>query len=392
MKKKLLTLMLAAACVVAGCKTSSKHEGAVTELPTDSLRKQWTRDLQMKGDQPRDMYVRGGSLFIYSENNVLYHMNRLSGAVVFMSDIAKPGATVRAPLLAKDAVVVPVGTRLEFLDKRGFYEKTIELRSPIRSGVATDGTAYYMGLDAADGTGRLISVDIKRPYSPAHWELMVGGGISSTPAFIGGALYAGSDDGNVYALTADRLAVWGINRGMFTTGGPITGDITAEKSGVYVASADSKLYCLDPGSGKVKWQYFAGSALYDSPAVTATSVYINVRDKGLTAIDKTQGKTHRQAKWVCADANMFLAEGERHAFLRGKNNMILAVDKTTGEVVFRSRRKDLVAFATNTTDGLIYAGTKSGEVMAAVAVLTHGTVGELVWMKPAAAAAMLASR
>ena len=39
-------------------------------------------------------------------------------------------------------------------------------------------------------------------------------------------------------------------------GHPVT-DLKADDFGVYVAATDTKLYCLDRATGKIKWQYFA---------------------------------------------------------------------------------------------------------------------------------------
>ena len=238
----------------------------------------------------------------------------------------------------------------------------------------------------------MVCVDVKRPYSPAQWELQTGGAVSCTPAFYGGVLYAGSDDGRVYAMTPDRVAAWGSNHGHFDTRGPIRGDITAEKSGVYVASADSKLYCLDPRDGKIRWQYYAQATLNASPNVTASSVYIHVNGRGLVALDKAEGKFNRDARWICPEATQFLAEDAGHCYARGRDNSILALDKKTGEIKFRSQRKDFVAFATNTVDGMIYGATETGQVVAVVAVLTHGEVGEVAMANPAEWSMLAAGR
>jgi len=56
---------------------------------------------------------------------------------------------------------------------------------------------------------------------------------------------------------------------------------------------------------------------------------------------------------------------------------VIAIDKQTGEQRFTSKRNDLVAFATNTKDGTIYAATASGQVIAITPVLKPGNVGEI---------------
>jgi len=51
--------------------------------------------------------------------------------------------------------------------------------------------------------------------------------------------------------------------------------------------------------------------------------------------------------------------------------------------VFTTHRKDLVAFAVNTKgDGIIYAGTKDGQVIAIAPVLKAGFMGEVAQWVP----------
>ena len=56
-----------------------------------------------------------------------------------------------------------------------------------------------------------------------------------------------------------------------------------------------------------------------------------------------------------------------------------AADRATGQVKLRSKRKDMSLFAVNTTsNGLIYAATTRGEVLAITPVAKPGTYGEWV--------------
>jgi outer membrane protein assembly factor BamB len=201
----------------------------------------------------------------------------------------------------------------------------------------------------------------------------------------------GDDAGNVYAVNAEsRAPIWPIKQegredGVFGAAGGIRGDVRADEYGVYVASTDTKLYCLNRTDGRIRWQYFAGQPLQHSPAVTATSVYEYVGGQGLIAIDKMQGEAVRKAKWTVANAIQFLAEDEKHAYLERNDHAIIAVDKATGSPKFESQRKDLVAFATSIKNNVIYATTKDGQVRAIVPVFNAGTIGEIV-MTPIGAA------
>jgi outer membrane protein assembly factor BamB len=183
----------------------------------------------------------------------------------------------------------------------------------------------------------------------------------------------------VYAVNGDnREPIWATSTGqVFQTYGPVTAALRADDFGVYVPSTDSKFYCLDKTQGRVKWQYFAGSSLRDDPEVTATMVYLPVLGRGIVAIDKLNGPAIREPRWICKDAKQLVSEDEKYAYFARADNIVIAIDKQTGEQRFTSKRNDLVAFATNTKDGIIYAGTKTGELIAITPVLKPGNVGEI---------------
>jgi outer membrane protein assembly factor BamB len=154
--------------------------------------------------------------------------------------------------------------------------------------------------------------------------------------------------------------------------------VKADEGGVYVASMDSKVYCHEPASGRMRWQYYGSAPLVDSPVITADTVYQVVPGVGLAAIDKNTGEINRQAKWVVKGATRFCSHDEKNVYVVGPNNQILAVDRQTGEVRFKSQRQDLVAYAINTKTPIIYASTRDGTVIGIKPVTTPGTVGTLV--------------
>jgi outer membrane protein assembly factor BamB len=207
------------------------------------------------------------------------------------------------------------------------------------------------------------------------------GAVSAAPALWEDAVYFASEGGDVYAVTAaSRDSIWPLPGGVFKTGGPIVADLAVDADALYVASTDNKLYALNRNNGTIRWQYFASSALRASPTATSDTVYQFVPGTGLVAIDKSSGDYNRKPRWVAQDATQFLAQDERNAYVRRKDNRIEARDRKTGEVRFVSQRRDLAVFGTTSVkeDGMIYAGTSAGRVIAIRPVLKPGTVGEVV--------------
>jgi outer membrane protein assembly factor BamB len=167
---------------------------------------------------------------------------------------------------------------------------------------------------------------------------------------------------------------------VFKTGSAIVADLAVDEQTLYVASTDTKLYALNRNNGRIQWTYHGGAPLRTSPAVTTDMVYQYVRGRGVVAIDKRAGKFNREPLWVAGDATQFLAQDETNAYVRRRDNAIVARDKKTGEVKFTSQRRDLDVFGTNTmsNDGVVYASTREGRVIAVRPILRAGVIGEVV--------------
>jgi outer membrane protein assembly factor BamB len=261
---------------------------------------------------------------------------------------------------------------------RGRKLRTLDLDYSLRGPGIGSGKRIYVGNNADNGN-RVAAIDVERDYANTRWQLMTFGAVSAAPALHKGVLYIGSEDGRIYAVTETREPHWPLEGGVFLTYGSIRADIKADDFGVYVASTDSKLYCVDRSNAKVKWQYFAGAELRQSPIITPKTVYLAVPGKGVVAINKTEGKYNREPDWVVADGVQFLSEDNKYAYIRRNDNVIVAIDRETGEAAFKSKRADFDLFASNDkSDGVIYAATTNGQVMAIQPVLKPGSVGELV--------------
>ncbi len=106
-------------------------------------------------------------------------------------------------------------------------------------------------------------------------------GFMSTPAVVNGKLYTGADDGKVYCLNAATGAkLWEANAGGVPTRAPAifstigAGSPTVVGDRVYVAAANSLLYCFNTLNGAVIWTYNAtGDIQVMTPTVVDGAVY-----------------------------------------------------------------------------------------------------------------------
>jgi outer membrane protein assembly factor BamB len=366
--------------MLAGCQTNPPAPPGPSMGPigVGSFVEQWQAPLALAGsNQLTDLVYQDNVLFVTTDRNSVYAIDATGGKIEWVHQVGNPDDQLRKPYMpAKGITVVPAGSTLVEISGNGRNLKTIEIGHSVRSSLAGSANFVYAGLDYANG-GHLARIDLSLPLNNVRWELMTRAGISATPVLFGGVIYAGGEDGNVYAVNESRLLNW---PDVFKTAGPILADVKADTFGVYVASMDSKLYCIDIGSGKIKWTYFSGTGLNadSTPQVTNDSVYVYVPGNGVAAIDKTTGDPFRKPRWTVVGTKQFLAEDEQNVYLRGMDNSIIGVDKKTGDTKLHSQRHDLIAFASNTKTDMIYAATAEGQVIGIKAVTKAGVVGRVV--------------
>lgn len=379
MKTPLLISILALTCA-AGCTSHTERTQApiIRELPPQSFTPTWTANLNLSDSNPATaMYVRDEQLFVYSKDHTSHVIARRGGQLQHIEKV-QTIATVAPPLLLGEQIVYPTNTTLEVFDTKGKHVRRVNLPASMRSsGAAGVNDLVILGTDNSRG-GRVVAMDLTREYDTPRWELMTGGGVSSAPVIMQGILYAASEDGGVYAVNRERTSVWPTPGGVFSTDGPILADLVIDEYGVYVASTDGKLYCLGRSDGKIRWQYFASTQLTVAPVATADSVYQYVEGEGILAISKTEGEYNRTPKWKVGSARSFLAEDKTYAYLRSKDNRVLAVERSSGNVKFKSESRFDI-FGGNTSDGAIYVGKKDGTIYSLVPVLAPGKTGEMVF-------------
>ncbi len=367
----------AAPLALTGCAPKPMPPASVV-APVGSFIQAWRLPVTLKDDKIRSLSLLGETLYVYSEKNTVIAINAASGRAIYQRSIEADGIPLKPPVMVKDHVAFPTGDTIHILDANGKQTDVVQLDHAMRSGAASSGTAIYVGLDYPGG-GRLAAIDLTRRFNRTRWELLTFAGLSAAPAVHANIVFAASEDGRVYAVGEDRLPVWPLENSAFDTGRKILADVKADDTGVYVASTDTKLYCLELGTGKIKWQYYSNVPLTRPVELTTTMAYLPVEGRGIVALAKNEGKYNREAKWVVPGATDFLAEDERYAYLLGSGGRIIGVEKTTGDIKFLSSQSGFTILAKNLNpkNNLILVATKEGTIFGIQPVTRPGSVGVL---------------
>lgn len=389
----LLTLLAIAGCATstATSKTPAATNNAgpvINVLDADNFRQLWLDTVPLdKGDQVNRLYIKDDAVLAVTPGNVVYTVDKQTGVLKYFSYVDGGGRPIGAPIELPDYMVYPAQSTLEVYKRHdGDLYRSVPIKLTISSNGVGEGNDVYIGVDR--GGGEIVDVDITEPYVPVRWSLLTFGEVRGSPAYYQSVIYIGSADGGVRAVNPDRTALWPLDHDAFFTGGQILGDIAADDAGVYAASLSGRLVCLDRNSGKLRWQYFAPVGLNTGPIVTHTTIYQLVPDTGLAAIDKSdlmavdpEGRRkieqlNRTPRWVCPEAAQFVAEDRLFTYVRSTTGQLLALDRDTGQIRYRSARA-FTAISTNTATATIYAATADGTIYAIKPALEPGNPGYL---------------
>lgn len=394
---------LSAGAGLGGCEAEPTpfHENRVGVLPQDSLSRAWFVDLKLDGpdQQVVTLDVRSKLLYVYTADKHVTAIDRKTGVVRFTMAVDSPEPRLQPLVELEGYIVFPNATNLQVFDDQGQFLKSIPVPTPIRSNAAAEssevpgtnhGTTVYFGASGIGHGGLVEAYDVSRTSAFQKWEYITHaqGAIVAAPAVYGDIVYTGDDQGEVDAVSTIRVQVWGTPGGYFLTSGAITADLRTDESGLYVASNDSKLYCLNRNTGKLKWQYFAAAPLVSSPVLTPDTVYLPTTNRGLVALDKNTGAYNRAPRWTAPLADQFLAQDAKFTYVEETRpnparpgvpfRVIVALDKQTGRKAFESDHNDFTCLGINPRDAMLYVSFADGKLMALQPVLQAGQIGELV--------------
>lgn len=292
----------------------------------------WQAELPLKrGDSVDAVCLLDESLYVATRLGDLHAVDPGVGLLRWAHNVAAQGRRVFKPshlstVEGRAAVLVAhaEGAYVYARDTGAVLAEIPELWTA-GSGAVGDARSFYVG--SIDG--HIYAV---RWYDPIHrkpirtWKLLGGGPVTSTPVLIDNVLYFASQNGRVYACTAD----W--NKDLqwppFATEAAIVADLYVDESGVYVASLDRSLYRLDVTTGALLWRHRFPHPLRDAPIVSQRTVYQYCRGAGLYAIDVD---TH-ELLWTQPSATAFVSRRAERTCVLLEDDRIAVLDSTSGKM------------------------------------------------------------
>jgi hypothetical protein len=359
-----------------------------------SFVKAWDVQIPLhSGDSIKGLYFLDNNVHVLTNLNYDHAVKGDSGDLLFQNQIGTPDSTLfGGPTLVTDGIVFPTTHTLELYTRDGNYRRSVNVTYNITNQAVGNRNFVYVGMDFKQGC--LAQADMTQDLVPVQWTFLTFGPVDGAVAVSENVIYTASEDGSVRACLEDRTAFWPLLAdSTFSTGSKIVSGIAVDSRSCYFCTTAGKLYCIDKNTGRLRWQYFAGVDLVNTPQVTDTAVYQYVPGSGLAAIDKTSKmmidnqdsgveQPFHSPKWTLPDAAKILAEDSQFVYVvLGKPDEadgIAAVDKNTGEIAFSTHRRDLIALAADPKGIVFYGVTRNGLVVAMKPVVNPGSYGELV--------------
>jgi hypothetical protein len=374
-----------------GQETASSNDFQL--ISQASFVKTWDVQLPLhNGDSIKGIYFIDGNLHVLTNMNFDHVVKGDSGELPYRNEIGTPLVSLQGgPTLVNGGIVFPTTHTLEVYTRDGTFQRSIDVKYNITNQAIGHANDVYLGMDFQQGC--LGQIDVTQQIQPTQWTFLTFGAVDGPAAFSDGVVFCASEDGKVRAAMEDRTPYWPtLEDDAYNTQSRIVAGVAVDGASLYTATTAGKVISLDKSNGKLKWEYFAGEPLEFTPQVSDSGVYQYVPSKGLVALDKVtkmviggqetaEDTPFHQPRWTLKYGAKLLAEDDQYLYItlgapdhfRG----MVAVEKQSGHVVFRSKRADLLFVAAQPKGGLFYGVTKKGLVLAFKPVFQPGSYGEV---------------
>ena len=296
---------------VSGCASSNKTKPAVAEKTDDSslmispdllnhagLKTTWDQKLPLKeGEKFASVTLLGDRLYLRSDRNYLWSLDRVTGNVIFSRSLASTGIPVLGLTSYENTLISVIGNKLVELDIHTGKEQRVSdlVASSTEQGAgnvplsivappARNNRFFYIG--AADRRLHVFRADdLVQTFSvTADDDSLI------TTVLADDSLVAfGTDAGDLVGMTPDApTKLW-----QFKAPRAVAGSVIRDGVSFYFASIDTQVYRVDVAEdtgATLIWKYQTEAVLDRSPRVTRDFVYQYAPGRGLTALAKQSGQ------------------------------------------------------------------------------------------------------
>lgn len=334
------------------------------ELVSPSLidRAGWTWNWQIKlpvrpNERLDRMCVFDEYLYALTDSNLLFCMDRITGAMRFVTPLSSNKLPVCPPAYRENKLWFLVGNEMVVVDPWAgtIVEKHsfAQIGNTFECGLALN--EEYIYITGSDRRLHAFSRD-------GYWRAFTATADNDSPII---SLWASEDivlfatrTGNVVSMEDNQATkLW-----QFDTTGDISSNLVVSQESVYIGSEDTKLYKLDIQSGRSLWTkpFPAGARLRNPVVLGKTLVYLPAGPMGIYGIDQNSG----EAIWHIKDGIGILTETDSQSFVLSRPGLLNIMDNKTGHQVYCVNFSQVTRFTAMMNEPKLYIADDSGRVAA----------------------------
>jgi len=314
----------------------------------------WQNALPIRAGEKLDtMQLLNERLYVRSDRNYAWSLDRNNGKVVFSRAIAPAGFPILGWTAFEDRLICVLDNRIVELDvNTGIEKHAIDLKLSVVAPPARNSQFFYIG--ASDR--RLHAFRAKDMVEifqvAAENDSLVTSVLADEQTVV-----FGTDAGNLIGITANgprKLWEFKAVRG-------IAGPVIRDGNSFIFAAKDMSVYKVDvnePAMLDLAWKFQAEGIPDRPPLVTRDIVYQYAPSRGLGAINKQSGR----AAWALREGNDLLAEAGGKAYVITKQKTLAVMDNTSGRRLFWVNFAPVANHAANTVDAKIYVADAQGHI------------------------------
>lgn len=364
--KKLLMLtflmMLSVLSKAAGNKVKYLAED-ITPLVSPALIQEagWVQNWQMnlpvkQGEKIDKIGVLGPYLFVLTDSNVLFCLDREKGKVRSTSQLSSSRLPVHEPFYYDEKFWFMVGNNMLVFDPAvgnvTSQEKFRQVGSSAESGLARNESYIY--ISGSDNRLHAINVD-------GYWQQFIATADNDSAI----VSIVATDDIVVFATLAGNIVGMATDKAQklwqFDVTGQIKARIALEGDSVYVGSFDSKLYKLGLNSGMLLWNspFHSGAPIRDPFTVGKDVVYLYNALNGLYGVNKETGRP----VWHVPSGEGMICETDQKGFVFALPGVLKVVSNSNGKELYSVNFSSVQRYARNTIDPVMYLADLQGRIM-----------------------------
>jgi outer membrane protein assembly factor BamB len=304
--------------------------------------------------------IAGGMVYLAAESGSLYAIDLATGRQRWLAHAST--SQLSTPDVVGGAVLVGTADGLQALDsKTGEQRWSVDTDGPV-SGAPADANGMVA---VATGAGTVVLVEATT--GAVRWKADAGAPVESSPAIGGGIVVVGTNDGSILALAlADGTILWKTDTGdtgRVGTPAIASGRVFASTGLDADGPPSHHIVALDAASGLILWRYASptGAAVY-TPAVNGGQAFVTSEDGSVVALDVTTGAVVWTAP-VDGPVEIVAAIAGTAVYAASNGGSAFAIDAATGSELWRIPIRG-VPYGPTVAGGRLLVGTNVGELAA----------------------------